>query len=107
MPRRPLVTECSRPRGDRPMGDGMRVASALHQPMIPSQRLPLDDEYRVPPLPESASRYAAIADQLSPLPSVPFSIQWLFTRMVDIRQRPPTYPIVCSRTSPTEGTLLP
>ncbi|TAH41376.1 MAG: PLP-dependent aminotransferase family protein [Betaproteobacteria bacterium] len=55
-------------------GSGTQVALALHEPNVPSQRLPRKREDHAPSLPESVSRYAAMADKLSPLPSVPFSI---------------------------------
>lgn len=55
-------------------GSGTRVAFALNEPEVSSQRLPGKDAESAPALPESARPYAAIADKLSPLPPVPFSI---------------------------------
>lgn len=53
-------------------GSGTRVASILHD--LSSARLSGSDKDSTPMLPKSASRYAEMADKLSPLPSVPFSI---------------------------------
>lgn len=55
-------------------GSGTRVALSLHEPAVPSPRFPTQREEHAPSLPESVSRYAVLADKLSPLPSVPFSI---------------------------------
>jgi len=55
-------------------GSGTQVASTLHEPHLASVSLPGSGEDRTPALPESASRYAEMADKLAPLPSVPFSI---------------------------------
>jgi GntR family transcriptional regulator/MocR family aminotransferase len=55
-------------------GSGTQVASSLHEPNLPSPHLPKTGEDRAPSLPESARCYAAMADKLAPLQSVPFSI---------------------------------
>lgn len=55
-------------------GSGTQVALALDKPSVPAPRRPKKREDQAPSLPESVSRYAAMADKLSPLPSVPFSI---------------------------------
>jgi GntR family transcriptional regulator/MocR family aminotransferase len=55
-------------------GSGTRVASGLREAQVASQPLPGEQSGR-PLLPVvSASRYVAIADQLAPLPSMPFSV---------------------------------
>lgn len=55
-------------------GSGTQVASVLHEPNLPSLHLPRKGEDRAQSLPEPAKRYAAMADKLAPLPSVPFSV---------------------------------
>jgi GntR family transcriptional regulator/MocR family aminotransferase len=55
-------------------GSSTRVASGLRESHVASQALPGEQTGR-PLLPTvAASRYAAIADQLAPLPSMPFSV---------------------------------
>lgn len=55
-------------------GASTRVAATLHEPNLAAQRSSASDADGMPSLPESAAYYAAIAEQLAPLPSVPFSV---------------------------------
>ena len=58
-------------------GSSTRVAAALHEPNVTLQPLlKRDEDCMLSPLtpPDSAARYAAIAERLAPLPSIPFSV---------------------------------
>ncbi|WP_018607419.1 PLP-dependent aminotransferase family protein [Uliginosibacterium gangwonense] len=55
-------------------GASTRVAATLHEPNVAVQRSSVSDADSMPMPPESASRYAAVAERLTPLPLVPFSV---------------------------------
>jgi GntR family transcriptional regulator/MocR family aminotransferase len=59
---------------DAQPGASTRVAATLHEPNLAVQRSLASSAEDMPSPPESASRYTAIAERLTPLPSVPFSI---------------------------------
>lgn len=59
---------------DAQPGASTRVAATLHEPNVSLQGSPASDVDCMPAPPESAARYAAIAERLAPLPSVPFSV---------------------------------
>nr|WP_155712745.1 PLP-dependent aminotransferase family protein [Pseudoduganella dura] len=55
-------------------GASTRVASGPHEPHVAGLKLSGKAPGRVPALPASVSRYAAMAEGLAPLPMVPFSV---------------------------------
>lgn len=55
-------------------GASTRVVATLHEPSLAARRSSTGEADGMPALPESAAYYAAIAEQLAPLPSVPFSV---------------------------------
>lgn len=59
---------------DAQPGASTKVAATLHKPSVGAQRRSVSDADCMPSLPESAAQYAAIAERLAPLPSVPFSV---------------------------------
>lgn len=59
---------------DAHAGSSTRVAAMLHEPNWVAQHSSASGAEGMPALPESAAFYAAIAEQLAPLPSVPFSV---------------------------------
>lgn len=56
------------------LGSSTRVAATLHELDTTLPATPKNVESAIPSPPQSAKRYAAIADCLAPLPSVPFSV---------------------------------
>ncbi|MBA5689069.1 MocR-like pyridoxine biosynthesis transcription factor PdxR [Rugamonas apoptosis] len=59
---------------DAQPGASTRVAATLHAPNSADQRSAVIDADCAPSPPKSAARYAAIAERMAPLPSVPFSV---------------------------------
>ena len=59
---------------DAQPGSGTRVAAALREPNGLLQRPSGNDVGCRPSLPDSAAGYAALAERLAPLPSLPFSV---------------------------------
>lgn len=59
---------------DTQPGSGTRVSATLHEPYVAPQPQPTEAVTCTPRPPDSAARYAAMAERLAPLPSLPFSI---------------------------------
>lgn len=59
---------------DAQPGASTRVAATLHQPHAAVQRSAVEHMDSIPSPPQAAARYAAIAERLAPLPSIPFSV---------------------------------
>lgn len=59
---------------DAQPGSGTRVAATLREPNGLLQRPSGNDVGCMPSLPDSAAGYAALAERLAPLPSLPFSV---------------------------------
>lgn len=59
---------------DAQPGSSTRVAATLHEPNVSVQLRPRNASDCMPSPPQSAAPYAAIAERLAPLPSIPFSV---------------------------------
>jgi GntR family transcriptional regulator/MocR family aminotransferase len=59
---------------DAQPGASTRVASTLHEPNAAVHRNSVEHTDSIPSPPKAAARYAAIAERLAPLPSIPFSV---------------------------------
>lgn len=59
---------------DAQPGTGTRAAATLHEPNAPVHRSSVADADSMPTPPQAAASYAAIAEHLAPLPSVPFPV---------------------------------
>jgi GntR family transcriptional regulator/MocR family aminotransferase len=59
---------------DAQPGASTRVAATLHEPNAAVHCSSVEHTDSIPSLPKVAARYAAIAERLAPLPSIPFSI---------------------------------
>lgn len=59
---------------DAQPGASTKVAATLHEPNVAVQYSSVSNVDSIPSPPESAAHYAAIAERLAPLPSVPFSV---------------------------------
>lgn len=59
---------------DAQPGASTRVAATLHEPNAAVHRSSVEHTDSIPTLPKAAACYAAIAERLAPLPSIPFSV---------------------------------